>query len=702
MAKEQTPDEKAKRRVDDMVDRRKASKQWLEDNFWGEWREAYQQYKCRVEPIIDPRTKKEDKTRTNIALPDAWIITRRKSSRLSSQAPLLRVRAEDDAVSDWLSGYLMFQWDRGGEQQLQRRHVLQGNIFGLGLKRHFWDTIQIERPFRRRPQAMLDKFGVMENGEQDGGGFRLANQEEFDGGKTTPFKSLNEDDQGGALAGLGPEVEVREKKTRFEGPVSSFVFLGDWYPEPELQTIHKSAWHLLDDFKDDTWLQYFGKRKFLDPRDGKEKPVLIKKQVEELIALGSFKKERTGSETDDTLMQELRDAIYKTRPDFETRLLPGVRYKITEEHTFREGWPWIAFYGNDKVFLGEMPYPWDLQGKYALSGFAPIQDLLWAIGDTSPRVMRFLFRLHNVFWGQRTDLMTNHLKPLYFVKKTANVPSEIVDRGLYRVAFVDNPNDWVGEERRPGIPPEAFTSEQALLALMNMAEPDLMSGGGDNPAIPQSERRATLGLIQERARQGLAADTIESLNLSLKEESDIKISMLQQTMRDKLEIPERFFERVLTLKEGKTIQRELGPLDIQQDYEVFPVQGSTLALDDEIRKADAEKIYALASADPATWNKKKAAQIVAETFPGQNPKELINQEPPRPQLPEAKMNISLSLKYEDLDENLKTQLLAKVGIDVSKGQATREFLEGVKKTAEAAKAAQEMTEEPPVEGAPNA
>ncbi|KKL83627.1 hypothetical protein LCGC14_1972850 [marine sediment metagenome] len=44
MAKEQTPDEKAKLRVDEMVDRRKASKQWLEDNFWGEWREAYQQY----------------------------------------------------------------------------------------------------------------------------------------------------------------------------------------------------------------------------------------------------------------------------------------------------------------------------------------------------------------------------------------------------------------------------------------------------------------------------------------------------------------------------------------------------------------------------------------------------------------------------------------------------------------------------------
>ena len=127
------------------------------------------------------------------------------------------------------------------------------------------------------------------------------------------------------------------------------------------------------------WLQYFGKRKFLDPRDGKEKPVLIEKQVNELIEHGSFKKERTGSEADDSLMQELRDSIYKTRPDFETRLLPGVRYKITEEHTFRDGWAWIAFYGNDKVFLGEMPYPWDLQGKFAISGFAPIQDLLWVI-----------------------------------------------------------------------------------------------------------------------------------------------------------------------------------------------------------------------------------------------------------------------------------------------------------------------------------
>ena len=689
------------KQVRDMIARREASRDWLKDNYWDEFKEAYQGYKCRVDPIDDPKTGKEDLTRTNIAMPDPWIITRKKTARLSARPPVLRVRSKSPEIANWLSGFAVYQWDRAGEQPIQKRHTLQNNMMGFSIKRHFWDSIQFPMKFRRSPKKLAETRGAVM--DENTGELGIADEGLLDRGEggARKFEDFNEIDRTKMLAGLGPEISETTMVRKFEGPVSKFIFLGDYYPEPEFESVHTAAWNIFEYFESEVWLKHMVKLKFKNLDTGKEQAVFKQEAIKKLIDLGGFdKKAGKGNEDSDNLKQELRDAIFAQRPTFSADLMPMARFKITEEHTMRDGYPWIAWMGNEEVFLGEMPYPWDLYGKYAMSGLATIPDLLFAIGDASPRILRFLFRLHNVTVAQRTDLVTQHLKPLYFVKKGANIPVEVIDRGTYRVAFVDNPLDYIGEEKRQPIPAEAFQQEQQILSMIQMAEPAMNVAGGENPAIPASERRATLGLIQQRSAETLASDELEALNLALKDETEIKIHMLQQAMREELDIPEEFFSHVLTQSgvNAQTIKRKFGPLDIQEDFEAMPEQGSTLALDDELKKAGAFEIYQFALQNPTIWKLPAAARLVAETYPGHTTEELLVSDEERAQAEEAAasqpppLKASLQIKFDDLPKSVQGAIIQKYGIPISPGdQKIMEITEGIQKVSEAADSVDNLT-----------
>src|SRR3990167_6418335 len=236
-----TPEEMVKQtlaRVD-------ASRTWMNENFWPEWAEVYQGYKCRVDPILDPKTGKEDVTRTNVAMPDIFIAIRKKSARMSRRPPNIRVRSKDDQVSEFLSNWSMFQWDRANEQRFQRRHVMQGNLFGISLKVHWWDSVLKARKYRHATDQILDRLYVSLD-EATGAMLPVS---EGDRGAMRGDR-LPEDLQASLIAMLGPETVLPEEIARFEGPVSTLPFIGDWYPEPELDSLHGSAWHIFEDIKD--------------------------------------------------------------------------------------------------------------------------------------------------------------------------------------------------------------------------------------------------------------------------------------------------------------------------------------------------------------------------------------------------------------------------------------------------------------------
>ena len=686
-----TPEE-CQTAIDDTIARRNVGRDWMRTTFWEDFAEAYRMYKCRVQPIINPRTNKEDLTRSNLSMPDAWIAIRRKTARMTSRQPHIPVRAESDDVGNWLTAYLSYQWDYSNEQKEQVRHVLQGNLFGVSLKVYWWNEIQQMWRFRERTDSLIQKRGLYMDEAQNQ--LSLATEEQFQDGQARPAGDFSDEQQAQVMAGLGDEQFTQRKKMKYSGPQGSFVFVGDWMPEPEFPSIQGAAWHIFEWNRDLDWLKYWVSQTY--KWQGEEFPCFDEEQVKKLIDEGSWT--QTAGK-DQEFKENLRQAIFKAAPQVDVRLLPNKRFKVTQECTIQDGWPWVRFLGNERFILGQYPLPYDL-GGFPISSFTPIPDLLYEIGDSSPRVLKHLLRLHNVTVSQCSDLMTNVLKKLVLVKEDADLPSEIVDLGLLRVLRVKSLTDFKFDETVARMPPEAWQFISMIVRQIQMAEPSMIDFGEQSQALPASSKVATLGLLQEKASEGLATSELERLNEDFSDGARIKLQMLQQAMSEGLELPDRFFKGMALTQGGEVArQRRMEPWDLQETFECFPVLGSTLALDDMYRKSKALEAYQVAVQNPSIWNVRAAAKQLAETYGEEKAQELILPEPEGPPAPpEPKLNISVAVKFESLPGETRAEIIQKLGMRRPASLEGEILVEGIEQANRAGKAAEELTRPIPPPG----
>jgi hypothetical protein len=694
--------EAERNKVEETRERIKASAAWLHDNFWGEWQEAFRSYEVKTEKLIyppgHPQAGKEDKTRTNIAMPEMFVGIRKKAVRKSRRPPNINVRSSDQQIGDFLSHMATVQWDRAGEQKFQRRHVLQGDLFGISIKLHYYDQVSQQRSLRFSTDKILKELYVkIDENDKTRNNWVMADEDDK---RSVRASRLNEQDRANVMASLGPEVSQSKNFTRFDGPVSEWKFIGDWYPEPEFDAVQSSAWHVFEGIKDAEWLAYMASQKFTDPETGKRRPIIDPKFLGELETYRPLdtmnKSEVSGAERD--FKQTLRDVIFKARPSFEARLIPGRRYLIHQDYTFRKGFCWIRFIGNEKVFLGEMPLPWDLGGRYPISTYCPMPSLLQGIGDSTARKGRHLWKLHNITVSQRTDLITNALKKLVALPKGADIPPEIMDLGLFRVLFSDNYREIIAafQAAGPQVPAQAFEQEAAVMRMLQMVEPSIIDFGEQSQAVPNTGKTATLGILQQRSADGISGDELECLNDSIAEETDIKLSMWQQVLNEReLESLGQSFQKstfwTISTAGGPDKPRRMfdDPLELQVDFEVEPEMGSTLALDDAIKKNQAQEIYDRAIAAPTVWNVQEAALRLARASGVSEPDKLMAPPPPPPPPPppqEPKISGTVNVKVE-ADVETSHVLMSKVfGIAPPSPQDT-EVAQAHEKLAEAAESA---------------
>lgn len=669
-------------KVEQTRERIKASAAWLHDNFWGEWQEAFRAYEVRTEKIVfptgHPNAGKEDKTRTNIAMPEIFVGVRKKAVRKSRRPPNINVRSDEEEVGQFLSKMATYQWDRAGEQKYQRRHVLQGDLLGISIKVHYYDQVSQQRTLRFSTDQVLDRLYVKINeNDKTRNNWTMADADEEG---ATPVKSLGEEDRASVMAQLGPETSMPKDFSKFDGPVSEWKFIGDWYPEPEFDSIHSSAWHIFEGIKDAEWLAYMASQEYTDPNTGERKTVIDPKyldELEEYRPLDTMNKSQV-SGADRDFKQTLRDVIFKSRPIYEARLVPGRRYLIHMDYTFRKGICWIRFIGNEKIFLGEMPIPWDLGGRYPISAYTPMPSLLHGIGDSTARKGRHLWKLHNVTVAQRTDLITNVLKKLVALPKGVDVPSEMMDLGLFRVVFSDQYKEIMAAMAAPNaqIPPAAFEQESQVMQMLQMLEPAIINFGESSQAIPDAQKRATLGILQQRSADAIGADELEALNDSIAEETDIKLSMWQQVLTDReLASMQKWTPRnqsafwTIGSPAGPDKPRKSfsDPLELQVDFEVFPEMGSTLALDDAIKKQQAQELYDRAIVSPDIWDIREIASRLATASGAPEPQKLVLPPPPPPSpidklLQILKLSGSLTVKFETLPTEVQDQIYEAVGL----------------------------------------
>ena len=669
-----TPQGSGKRRsrktpptVADILDRRNESRRYMQINYWDQWEDVYRASKCRTKPImVTDKTGNmvEDKTRTNVAMPELSLIIRRKTARLTANPPQINytvAEGGDTQLGDRLTAWAYQQFDRSGEALEHRKTVMSAQTFGLGVSKLFWDTVEVTRKFFRRTDSLsrsdlrsLDATDNTQGGEED----------------------LSDDEKSAAIARYGNTTQLPKKVSQFEGPVSKNVFIGDYFIEPGAACGVVSGWTIENYFESDVWLKKMGEKTYIDPQDGQtELPIFNPEAIKELSDMPTWQPIYQQQPFD--LRSRLRtNALGQTLPLFPTKLIKGKRYDILECHTKdKDGQFWIEWVGNEKVHLGKMPYPWDLYGKSCYTELVPMFDLLTAYGDSTPLLLRHLWLLHNAIVGSRRDLVANILRPLMKAKTGADIPDEQVDRALFRVIFMRDPEALAPLIENMGHYATALsgaTEEEAQnMRMMALAEPNLTNVETGTESNPQAGKTATTAVLAAKSADALTQFEMDSLNWYLKESGEKKLAMLQQTEPEQDEqspsgykpyqIAGKYSSQVegLSQRYGKASSVNLDFMEIQQEIQVEPAAMSMLSVDDDIRRTGALQLVEMAGQMPNVVDPYYAAKNFASTIKGVDADKAVP--PPKPPVPPPpKVTVTVAAKVPELPPEVQTQLFQSI------------------------------------------
>src|SRR6185312_15850887 len=433
--------------VAEVLDRRNESRRYMQLNYWDEWEDVYRSSKCLAKKILvtdKAGNTVEDTSRTNVCMPETSLTIRRNTARLTANPPQINYTSPSDNqdLSLRLTAWAYQQFDKSGEARQHRMMVQTGETFGFAASKLWWDSIDVQRVFQKRFMARngsgvayRDRAGVMK--------LQGAPDDEIEQAVNEKGADLNDQEVAQAMLKLGDTVQVPSTISAYEGPFSKNIFIGDLFIEPGCLLLDESGWVVEDYWETELWLKKMLKKKYEDPETQQEKPVFDPKAVQQLYDMGSWNP-NMGTQQPYDLKTRFRTAVLNQQvPLFPINLLPGKRFDILEQHSRDEnGIMWIKWIGNEKILLGQMPYPWNLYGKYVYTEFVPLPDIISAIGDSTPRLHRFLQALLNSTVGARKDLVNQLLRPLIMMVGNEDIPDEVLERKLYRLLQVRNLNNF--------------------------------------------------------------------------------------------------------------------------------------------------------------------------------------------------------------------------------------------------------------------
>lgn len=687
-------------RMGDILQRFKESQKFMQDNYWDEFAEVYRAVKCRTKPIMvkDPKTNKsiEDKNRTNVCMPEMSLIVRRKTARLTANPPNLNYLVPGDdteMLSERLNARAYYEYDRSGESVHFKRSVQQANTFGFTYDKTFYETVNVERQVRFLREKLTDRRELMRA--------QGANEEQI---QAVPEGTMvPQDEIAASIAEAGPELRSSIPTVQYEGPVSRCVFIGDLYLEPGCLTLNDSDYCIELYNQTILWLNKMAQKTYKDPESGQEVRIFNPEKVKALLEKDS----KLPQDRLFDLQRQLRDAIQQNNPRMDKRLLPGKRFEIMEYHSAdKYGKNWIEYVGNDSVYLGRQPYPFDLGGKWVYSEFVPWPDLIGAIGDSSPRLLRFLHAMHNAAVGQRNDLISNLLRPTYWVEHASDMP-EFMDRSAFKVMF----GKAMPKKMEEGdVPSSAWQTEAQLLSRMQAAEPAM--GGVEAEGTdfnPQSGKTATTALLQAKSSDALTQAEIDNLNTFIKEKGEKKLEIHRQ-LSDTINVPNRSaYVKSQKLAEASTGQPTISIESVPelqgQDgefIEVEPEAGSTLAVDDEFKRNAVMQGYQMAMENPQIFNVRYWAEQVCKTIKGIDKSQALNPDVPPPPTP-PKIGINISIPLDKMPPDIQQQVFQEAGLSHSEDLDQTSAIDGVIHAAKGGNAAVDLTApaHPPVQGKPN-
>lgn len=633
---------------------KKESFRWMEANFYAEWLSVEKSFRCERDPEKDD-SGNEDTTQTSLGMPDTFSHVQRTVARITAQIPDISFHAKDPMVSELIGRTLMWNWDKGKVQRQQKKHVRQAAMFGWSVRAWWWCREEYQR--RKRVDPL--------NADEETVNLLLRQYTSF---PSELFWILPKQIQALVLAkmaaryGKGGLLPVEYTYRGYQGPRSEFLFAGDCYPEPNFQDLQSSGYFIVERRRSYDWIE------------------AVAKDIPEFAAgMHAFLREkpngteakRFGDRESNSLRDRMEAQIGRTTDD------EYAGNKHTRKWTFTEMWipgkdARLRLVGEDGYYIGEIPCPYDLEGKIPFTELVLIDDLLSGIGNSTARILRGLQQLHDRQVSQRVDLIYNILRPLLGTSnyELYNNPG-LMKRGKgFRIVKMRGPNDlWMqGEQAAMAAAAAGLNDESGIMRLWQMASGDSNLSMAAN-VDPQQNRTATGAKIAAANQDVLTKDLNDMFLWSgLNADAEMMYLLNRSELTDPVTVEAQKYYRRYGVKDPiEQAWVDVEPAMFQVDGEITVQAGSTLADDDESNVTQAQNLWAMFAGVP-TVNQEtlRDTVLIAHGKGRELQKWAAPQTPPPP--PEFRGNASLTVKWEMLSLEEKQAWASKYGLELTPAQ----------------------------------
>lgn len=642
------------------------SQQWLSQNYWDQWTKAFQNYKCEPPPFMDPNDPNvEDPEQTVVGMPDTWALVRRFVARMTAQEPSHRFSGDDPDVADRITRTLMYDWDKGKQQKIQKRHVTQAALFGWSVKSWYWAVEEHNRKRRVNPiTAPPDMQSEFESQYAD----KIAQYRQ-------EFANVPPEQQWQQIAmkliqdvGKGQLVPIEYLYKCYEGPKADFMFIGDCYPEPNFLSIQSSRWFIVERRRNLEWVENFVEAY-------KDKYPQVMDNVEKLLQEypnGTPRDKVTSNKDVTNLRTRMRDAINMI--DTQGGVEDPPKSVLLPEWTFVErhipgSKPMLDIVAEGTLLLASIPYPHDLEGQIAFTELTFIDDLLAGIGDSTPRIIRTLNDLHNRNTSKKADLIYNLLRPLVYTTNPALYESpDLLKRGKgFRLVKVDGAGEIgvLGEQGALAAAAASDADEGSIARAIQLASGESNLSMSSN-VDPQQARTATGARLMAFNGDILTKDMTGQLTFSLVDDLEMMRLLSRSEMTEEVEVQADSYRRQFGgqyAPPAPNLKIKATPEDFQNDGDIEVEVGSTLADDDDTKLSRAQMLFSTAMQSPGLINVQTARDELLIALGKGKEIDKWQTPPPQPPPPEVpKINYTVSIPLDKQPQDVQIALLEKAGV----------------------------------------
>jgi len=636
-----------------IASRKTASLNWLESNYYPQWEEVFQHYKAEREPEKTPDGK-IDLDQSSIGTPLTWGFARRTVARGTAQPPNLRFHAKDQTISELISRTLMYQWDKAHLQRGQKRHFLQATLFGWSVKAWYWDVEEYQRTKRINPFDSMDPDMLQQVADT----YNLPPQLMGENPQLAQrvMARLMEKHSRGRL------LPVKYTYRGYEGPKSDFLFIGDCYPEPDFQSLQASNWFIVERRRNRAWIDRVSKA-FPELKKGFQDLIDKYPKGTAPTTAGSTDHRIFRERLKDVIDQESNASIHLSEDD------RAPEWTILEQHTPGDA-PVVSYVGEDSVWIGELDYPYELDGKIAFTECVLIDDLLCGIGDSAARIMRGLHQMHERQINRRFDLIHNILRPLIGTSnmRLLEEPDLIKRHSGFRMVYMRGPGEmWMqGEQGAMSAAAAGMQDESGIMRLYQVltGESNMSMMANVDPA---QNRTATGAKLLAFNQDVLTKDLNDMFAMtSLTSDAEMMYQLNRSELSEPIEFDAGKYNRIFTQEEDAFRQQwaRVVPADFQVDGEIVAEAGSTLADDDDSRVTKVNNLFHMLAGNPTVNQEKLRDEVLIANGKGKELQAWAAPPASPPPPPELRTNITVSAKWSELSDQERQEMLQRAGIEV--------------------------------------